>query len=356
MSDLLQDRILQILTADKSPLRDELLDFTLEFLLDRKLATLFDPKEAHSLIIASLTEINASNYIERYSLPQWDRYLKRCKNSQAKIGIFVPEIVQQQIDDLLKDAMLPEGKWVPKVFEPVLIRKLLSPVIQQTLVNFANKLPRPNLDPISEAASQFGSSKLGNRFAGRFSKLKQSAVFSRGKDMLSDLTADLEGRIHEIAKDFSSTAMSEGKIALQMRLESEEGRKIMSEIRRHFLSSLMETTLSELNEDIERYPVAELTRLAPAIIVESVKTSFLLDALTEELDALLKAEGDRTFREILDEAGILDESLKTIRNISAPHAKDYFQDPRFASWLGRLLASEETIPLDEVFQEPDKDQ
>ncbi len=330
----LSGRIVEALSAEESPLREESVDFTIDFVLDLKVDDLIDPEATHALIVATLSEGNARNYIERHGLPGWDRYLARCASSGVTLGRFVPDAVQAQIDEALMDSELPEAKWTAKVFEPALIRELLSPVVQQSLINFTKRLPIPGLGNLDGAAAGLGG--LGV-LAGRFKK-SAAGAFDKGKGLLGGLGADLERRVQDAAKDFSATAMSEGRHALQARLKSDEGRRIMSEIRRHFISAMMDTTLAELNEDTQRYPVAELKRLVPTILAASMAEPFIVDALSEEITAFLEVEGKRTLREILEEAGTLDMTREAIREHWAPQARSYFADPRFGAWIDKLLA------------------
>ena len=204
MAKSLDKKIIAALTADESPLRDEGIELTIDYILDLRVDALIEPETTRNLIYWVVTGSNAELLNDRHLLPGWERGKSRFEESGETIRDLVPEDVLERLDEILTNAPIPKARWAKDAVDPALIRKLMAPVVQETLMSFTKRLPIPGLSGDSGGSgSRSGSSGSLGGIAGRLRK-SASGVLDAGKSLLGDL----EERIQASAKEFSATAMT----------------------------------------------------------------------------------------------------------------------------------------------------
>jgi len=339
------EKVLSRLRDDSGGLRRRGVEIALDTLLDRELATLFDPAELARLAVQMMTADNANRLVDRHVHAGRARWTTHVKATGEKPSDFISAATMPKLEKIVSEAKLPKGDWARDAVDPTLLRQLLAPIIQDTLVSFASRLPLPGLggssspEPEKKAQSTAGAALgfLGSRMKAEVEK-RAGGILDAGKSIVGGLTSEVEHKMQSIARDFSMSAQTEIKNAFESRLRSAEGKQILGKLRLQLLKKAMSTKLAEFDADTQRLPWKELLGLAGEIAAHNATRPEVPAWIEGEVKALLEIEAGRTLRMLLDEAGMLDavrESLLTHVNV---HAEQVVKTDAFAAWLSDLLA------------------
>ncbi|HVW28394.1 MAG TPA: hypothetical protein VHC69_23685 [Polyangiaceae bacterium] len=337
MPEASKDRVVEVLTAGESSLRDELAAMTVDHALDRPLSDFVDFTAGRDIVVRALTRENLSRIFERHVLAGFNRYGERVGASPSTLGELVPEAARARILSILKKGPVPRAAWARKMVDPALLAKLFAPVWVNLFTSFAKRMPIPGLSAVTSAAA--GSAAVSG-IAGRLSKSVQERaekLVDRGRSAMGGLGAEFEKRVQAAAREFSDGAAHIFREALEARLKSEEGRALVAQITEQGFSHLMNTELAALHEDAKRANVAEILTASAEIVGHSVTTSFIEETIDDEVAAFVASQGARPMREVLNELGVLaDVRAVAIAQLSSV-AETLFATPAFGDWVDRLL-------------------
>jgi hypothetical protein len=155
---------------------------------------------------------------------------------------------------------------------------------------------------------------------------------------MGGLGLEVERRLSDAARGFSDTAAQIFRDALRERLASDEGRQLLAQITNKVVEQVLGAGLAELHSDVAALPVDDILVVAPQVIAHAARTPHVERIVSQELDAYLEAEGDRTLGELLDELGVLDSARKLLLQHAGAMSGGFVGHPAFADWLTRLLA------------------
>lgn len=333
------DRLLERLSGDDPAFRERALSTLIQFALDQPISTYLHIDETAQLIALAGTGPNTTRSIERHMRPGWERNLARCEETQDTLGNSIPDDVRARIPRLILETKPPKSEWAKNAVDPKLLRDLLSPVLQEFLLGFARKLPIPGkgggpAGPGEDVSrSGFG---LRNRLKQSASKRAEKFV-EAGKSVLGGLSAEVERQIQAAAKDFSASAEQDIRRALIDRIRSAEGRDLLRQIVEQAVAHVLDTPLAEMNKDAESLPWDDIWALVPPIAEHNRERDHVVAAIRDELRALLEVEGQRTARELLEESGLLDDTVAAVlRHGNAP-AQAFFASAEFDGLVRDLL-------------------
>lgn len=328
------DGLLAELGAEQSERRTRLVALLTAFVLDQRVSDLLEPGEVVTLLTQAVTEDNARRVTERWLEPAWERHRARSEAEGDTVGDAVPEAQQAAIRRLLQQARLPKATWAKGAVDPQLVRDLLAPVLQQTLLGFVKRLPGLGG---AEAGGGSGGGGGGasplSGFAGAFGKRaleRAGKLAEAGRGMLGGA---FDERVQQVAREFSRGALGGMREALRERLRSDEGKKLVGKIREQVFDRLLEAPVAALMDDAEAVPLAEVREVAAPVVAFNAERAFVRRAVREEIQAWVDLEGARTVGELLDEAGLGD----AVRDLAArrldPLLRDFFSSYGFAAWL-----------------------
>ncbi len=337
----LKARIVDALSEEESPLRDSGVEMITEFLLDRRVAELIDVEAIVTVTAASFAEDNVRRIVDEHLSPMWDRHRDRSDDAKVKPGDAIPDHVRRKLEDVAAKAKIPPGEWMQGAVEPALLRELFAPVLSDTLVSFAQKLPQV------VAGSRDDEEEMepgeARRPAGALDRLRRGAqkraerLASVGKNALGSL--ELDKRMTDAAREFSKGAGRELREAMRARLASERGRELSAEIRRQLFARFLDTEIAALMREVEVLPRAELEALVGPITAHVADRAFYREAFEAEIRAALDIEGGKTIRSLAEELGVLEEARSAIVRTVDPLARELFGSRAFAAWLDDVLAS-----------------
>ncbi len=332
-----RERIQQLLTADPSPERAELLRLGFDALASEPLAPLFADPALAPLIAHALTFDNVHRDVERLLVPGIARVEAQLKTASERVRDAMPESAQARLMAVMASGKGPRFAWLEGAIDPADLRQLLAPVVQQVLAQFTAKLPIPGLGGGGGAGLGGLVGKLGKQVSRSASQLADV-----GKSVLSGLGSELQSRLETLTRDFSQTAVAEVRTALAERLKSDEGREIVARIRDRVVQRVLDTQLTVIADDFLRLPVDELARLGSEVVAFQPGQPLFTSVLESELAALVSTLGQRSLVELLTEAGILDEARAYCMSAVEPGLKRLAASDAFGDFLDRLLAKTAT--------------
>lgn len=314
-------------------MRQRLIGAVSDHALEQPLATWLDVEAAVEIVVDALVPANVAAGTERHVVPFRSRLREHFETTGETAADLMPDDFPERIVAIFSSSRLPKASWAQGAIDRAKLRTLFAPVVQDILLGFTRKLPLPGL--AGDASESASSSKRG----GIGARLRKSAgsFVDAGKGVLGSLGADLERRIQSVASDFSQQAMSDARDKIKARLRSDEGRQLLEEMRRDLLDRVLKTPLVEIIDDLERGPVEELLALGPDFVDHNRQLETFRAFIRDELNALLALEGERSVRDLLDEAGLLD-ALRTqaLARADQPVA-DFARSKAFGDWLNDAL-------------------
>lgn len=334
----MRERIQQLLSEETSPLRDELLGLGFDALASVPLRELSSTAALAPLICAALARETSALIAERHVLPGITRVSSGLDGAPEKLQHALSERGVEQLRAIIQSGKGPRFAWLAGAIDPVDVRNLLAPVIQQVLVQFASKLVLPVLGGSDKGGA---SSTLGG-LVGRIGKQVQKSagqVAEVGKSVISisGISFDFERRMQSVARDFSHTASAEFRSALLARLQTPEGRALLERIRDRVLDRVLAVQLDEIARDLMRLPVSDIAALTVDTL-DHLRAQPLFRALLEQqISGVLEELEQRSLADLLGEAGLLAEARALAMAAVAPGIKALARAPAFGEWLDRLL-------------------
>jgi hypothetical protein len=338
MSDeVLHARILERLTASDSPYPAQASALVVDHLLAQPLRELLDLEEVRQLVLSALTEENVRRAVEQHVAPGFARHAEAVVGSQLRVGTLVSQAAHDKLRQIAHKLQLPEARWAQDAVDPQLVRRLLSPVWTQVLLNFAKRLPVPGAGGLGGATSARGGSGLGG-FLTRSVQEQAEKLIDRGRSVMGGLGAEVERRLATAARDFSDGAAQVFRDTLYKRLESQEGRELVGQICAGAIDHVIEARFADLQLDLDALPMNELMDVLPDLIAHAAPSTFVQEIVQRELAAWFVIDGDRTLAELLHEAGSFDEARAALLRRSEQLSAGLFRTAGFADWITRLIA------------------
>jgi hypothetical protein len=339
MSQAQRNNIQALLSADDSPLRDELLGLVFDAVAAQPLSGLLADPGLVPLIYKALNRENAQRIATRHVLPGISRVDTAFRGTKHKIGDAVSEQGQRELRAIVASGKGPRLGWLKGAVDPNEVRLLVAPVVQQVLIQFTTKLPIPGL-----AGSGGGGSSGGGGIGGLVGMLGKQVQRSAGqladvgKSVMSGLGSEFERRMQQMARDFSQTAIVEFRSALATRLQSEEGKQIVGRIRDRVVEHILAAKLDDASKDLMHLPVLDIGALVVSIIDHLPSQPWFREILEAEVHAVLGELGKRSLSDLLEENGLLAEARALTFAAVAPGVKTLAASSAFGDWLDRLLA------------------
>jgi hypothetical protein len=335
MSDPKAERIIAALGAAGSPLLEEGVTLAVDHLLGSRLADVIDLAEVAELVLTGLNHENVARAVARHVKPGWARYSAKAGVAKAPVSAFVPDAAREAIRTMVVTTKPPPAKWAENIVDPALMRKLLAPVWVNLLVNFGKRV-------VGGAADGGGSAtgRVASSIAGRLSRSVQERaekLVDAGRSVMGGLGAEVERRVQAAAREFADGAEALFRDALRDRLQSEEGRELLSRIGSGVVDHVMKTELAALQADAAHLPVNGILDTVPSILSTAVSGPFVQSVVRAEVAAFVEVEGARTLAELLDETGLREPVRALMIGRGSSVVQGVVATPGFAAWLERLL-------------------
>ena len=333
MSERLRELIQELMSAEQSPHCDELLRLGFDALAGVPLRELASAAALAPLIHAALAHDNSARVADRHVLPGIARVTSGLHEARERVRDTLSARAEQRLRAIVHGGRGPRFAWLKGAFAPEDVRDLLAPVIQQMLLQFAQRLPLAGL-----LAGPGGGAISG--IVGRIGKQVQKSagtVADVGRSVISGLSADLERKLQGVARDFSQTATAEFRTALAARLRTPEGAAIAQRMRDRVVEHVLGTRLDEIAQDLLRLPREEVAALTHEVLDHLRDQPLFRQLLEQEITATLSALEARSFADVLHEAGLLDQARSLATAAVSPGLRSLVASEPFGAWLDRLL-------------------
>ena len=321
------------LTAAASSERAELAEQIVDHVFSQRLRDVVAPEELLPIVLAALTRENLARELERLVQPGVRRYSAAIAGANERVSDLVPDEAVALLRKQLEQPTGARARWAKGAVDPALLKRLLGPVWVQLLVSFARRIPGLGGASAGAGASSGGIASM----LGRTVQQGAGRIASVGKSALEGLGIDVEKKLTAAARDFSDGALSVWNQALRERLQSPEGKAIVTQIKHGVLEHVQKTQLSELDRDAVALPLAPYLDLVPLIVGHAVRVPFVRKIIDSELQAYLEVAGDRRLDELLGELSVLEQTRKWLIARVDSQLLGYFQTPTFAGWIAKLV-------------------
>ncbi|MFT3923027.1 MAG: hypothetical protein QM778_10865 [Myxococcales bacterium] len=335
MSQAQRTKIQSLLSADESPLRDDLLTLTFDAITAQPLSVLLSDPGLAPLIFKALTADNAERIAERHVLPIIARVDAAFAGKPERLKDGLGEEGEKQLRAIVASGKGPRLGWLKGAVDPDDIRQLVAPVVQQVLIQFASKLPIPGLGGVGGGSG--GGAGGGSGLGGLVGMIGKQVQKSAGQLAEAGKTV-----MNSVARDFSQTAITEFRTALGVRMKSDEGQKIVLRIRERVVDRVIAGKLSDVIADFRHLPEHEIAGVVAKVLDHLPKQAWFRAIIENEVAEALKIVGGQSLAELLREAGLLDEARALTVRAVAPGVKTLAASDAFGSWLDKLLAESAT--------------
>jgi len=331
-------RILAALRADASPLRRRGVAMLVDFVLSRPLADFVDRDGLVELFTRGLDVDRAIRVLRSRAEEAWKRQLRRADDTELPVGALLPQSVRDRLRDVVAAAKPPRADWARGAIDPTLVRRIVAPALQDVLLAFTRRLPLPGLSGEAAWPGLGLMAGIGLRVREEIEK-RAGQVADAGRAVLDGLGIDLEAQIEALTRDFSQSAERDLREALARRIETAEGRALVGEMQTQLFDRLLATRWHDLRIDLDGLPLADVAELIAPTLHHLRSEGFLAEALGEEIDAWLAADGARRVGELLREVGILDMVKEHTVGRGEQLARAFFASDEFGAWLADVLES-----------------
>ncbi|MDD9934983.1 MAG: hypothetical protein OXT09_15335 [Myxococcales bacterium] len=342
MSEELRKRIIETLAGADGAVRRAGAELVVDHVLDLRVTALVDAESLLPIFVQALDGDNVQRAIDRHLLPAIPRVRAQLDDAGEKVGDGLPEAVKERIVELSANPAGPRFRWMRGALDPAKLRDLFAPVVQEILLQFVRSVPGLGGDAGGGEPATAGKPSRGvaSGLVGRLGREVSKGtgrLVSVGRSVADGLGVDLEGRLQETARDFSQGAMAGLQRGLRERMQSDQGREILSGLSRSVVDHIMATPVETILKDLDRLPLEAAIALAPDTLRHELGRELVRALLRGEIAAWLELEGARTLGELLEEAGLRAQvrTLAVERGHAA--AAELFRSTAFASWLEQLL-------------------
>ncbi len=333
-------RLQTALTKPESDLRKGWVTLLLDTTLDRPILDLLPSSEQLTdWLVEATTVDNLERLRTRHGEPAWHRLTARAAANPTTVHDWLGEALVAKLQDDLGSLKFPASAWAKEALDGHLLRTLLAPVLQDTLLQFARRLPL--LNPTATA----GAAPRGGLFGDVASRMKEQVekraerFVEAGKGLLGGLGAEVEARVQSAARDFASSAVEDMKQRLAARLKERESVGLLTQVRHRLVDAWLKHPLQDHLGDLEALPVTTLFALSPTLTAGAMEHEWVQAAIEAELSAQLETLRGVTLREWLVEAGLLDLTVELTREQLDSLSRAMFSSEAGGLWLSDVAAA-----------------
>ncbi len=337
--DPILERALARLRAPESAALDGLVDLLIDAALARPIAAALDPERAVALAVSVVEAERVERALATLVRPAWDRQRALLTARGDRVGDWLPEGGRALLDEVLAGAKLPRGEWARGLVDSADVRELIRPVLQDTLLAFARKLPL-----VGTASEAEGPARAAGKLFGMARELADKAgeragkLADLGRGVLGGIGGEMEKRIHTAARDFSHGAFEPLEASFVARLRSDEGQAILTRMRARAIDRLLAAGAADVLADLDTLPREALDRLVARAIAFGASRPELAEMLRAEVAAFVKAHEGRTVGEVLEAWSLRAIAVTELRRELRAIAGATAAGPGAEAWLRALLA------------------
>jgi hypothetical protein len=300
------------------------------FALSLPVSSLVHADEVRAIVTLAIHEASMRVATDTHAKPAWHRQQERARTERDTVGDALPPAAVIAIEEILKRGDGPRFGWLQGAVEPKLIAQLIAPIVQQVLLGFVTKLSG-NLGGLGGSPSGL----MG--MLGRGVQQRASALADVGKAVMGGMGVDVEKKLQAAARDFSQSASTTIRDAVQARLRSEDGQALVRQISTQVFAHIRATPVHVIQDDIDRIPIDDIIDLVPGIVDHNRERALIAKVIDDEVTAALNAIGDQTLGDLLTAHGVRDAVESIARRVVPTTLSRFFSDPTTDELVRQLL-------------------
>ncbi len=313
------------------PALDDLVQRTIDHLLDRPLESLIDPEWMADQIRLSLEAATGDD-----ATRQWVQAQVRLLREQVPEGSPRDHLPGEIVEPLFSVV----GR--PLVFDRVLVGRLLDHEAARHLVtDILTHGLRGFADMLKPVAQVVGRSVQNTRGFGRLSRLS-SGVSNISEGLLGGMSRQLEHKAEQKIRTFVDEALQATMEQVADHLCDPTNAPRYGSYRTHILGVFLDTDNTVLAGEMDKLDPDHLVDVAVAAARTVAKREGLRDELARLLQQAMHENGGRTLRAWIREAGVgalsEDEWRQSMQTRLTDEARVFIGTPAFSEWLDDLLA------------------
>lgn len=318
----------------------ELVDLLLEAALTRPIADAIDAQHVVATTVSVVDAARVERVLAEIVRPAWDRQRDLLAERGDRVGDWLPDGGRARLEEVLAGARLPRGEWARGLVSSADVRELIAPILQDTLLSFARKLPL--VGGVTEAEGP--SARAAGKLFGIARELAHNAgeragkLADLGRGVLGGIGGEMEKRVTTAAREFSQGAFEPLEAAFVARLKSDEGQQILARMRTHAVEAMLKAPAAAALADLDTLPRAALDRLLAESIAFGASRPELAQMLRAEVDAFLAAHAGKSVGDVLDAWGLRELVTTELRRELTAIARHAAAGARAEAWLRALLA------------------
>ena len=304
-----------------------------DVLLARPVGDLIEPLGLVEVIVEALGEANLEHVVGAHAHPAWDRHRARSAATRELVGHMIDEPSRVRLRAWLEQPRAARADWLRGAVDLGLLRQLLAPVLGDTLVAFAKRLPGVEL------GTQIGSGLGGiaGAFRGAFREgLRKGAGEEEPEGAPRKEEGGAGARVQAIAREFATGALGTARQQLDARFRSDEGRELLGQLRAQVFAALLAAPVAEVMDDLDAIGREDLVAAMPGLLSHNARRRFVAEALREEIEAFITVEGARSLKSALEGAGVLPGVRAYLRLQGERLFDAALADQAFAAYLAGL--------------------
>jgi hypothetical protein len=340
--DVIVARALGRLREPSSASLHALVELLIEAALARPIETAIDPDRVVALAVTTLERSRIEAALAKLGRPAWERQRALLARRGDRVGDWLPEGGRAVLEEVVVGARTPSGEWTRGLVDPSDVRELIAPVLQDTLLTFARKLPLVGNvadaeGPARAAGKLFGMARELAQTVGEKASERAGKLADIGRGVLGGLGGEMEKRVVQAAREYSQSAVEPLETAFVARLRSDEGREILARIRSRVIDRVLAARAADVLADLDTLPRAPLDALIAQAIAFGVRRPETAEMLRAEVAAFVAEHDGKTVGEVLDAWGLRETAITEARRELRAIASATASDTRAGAWLRALL-------------------
>lgn len=250
----------------------------------------------------------------RFIIPGRKRTLDALRASEIKLGAWIPEDAQKQIEDALAEPKPVPQDIIDDITSSEKIRDDVRALLNDTLSGFVQK------------AANVGDAATG----GMLGKSPLGGFAAAGKNLLGGLGEGIQKQLQGRVRDFVDGSVAAVQQKIGEKLASEETAKAMGARAKVGFRRALERTESDVAKLVEQGTPERFDAVVPSIVAHNAARVALRDAVRAELAAVLAELEKQTIGEVLDDLGLRALVKKTLTERGLVIARTFIATPGFA--------------------------
>ncbi len=307
----------------------EFLDLAFDFVCERRLAEMVDPDRILPALDKATEPARVARWQARLFNPQRERLIERGRKSVLTLGAWLPDDVTQTLAQMLGAPARIPRKMVDELVASEQVRENVKSLLQESLSSFVTKAL--GSDTEAEGAASGAS---GGRLRGALG-WGARAVAGAGRGLMGGLSGELQKQLQDRMRDFVDSSVAGLQQKLAERLTSEDTAKAIGLQRKRAFLTALKRKESDSAAGLAKAPHATIDPLIPKLVAHNVARAEVREAIVAEVRASLEELSKQTIGELLEEAGLRDESRAALRAHGLPLARELVKREAFGAWWAR---------------------